>query len=147
MIAKTLQQKIGEALKAQDKIRLSTLRMLSSSFNYERINLQHELSDEEEIAVIRREAKKRKDSIDAYSKAGRQELADQEQKELEILQEFLPAPITEEEIEKAVEAAISQLGATSMSDMGKVMGVAMKKLQGNADGNKVSATVRQKLSS
>lgn len=147
MIAKDFQKLIGDALKAGDQVRLSTLRMLSSSFNYERINLQHELTDEEELNVIRKEAKKRRDSIEAYTKADRKDLADKEQKELEILQEYLPAELTDEQVSQAVEEAISETGATSMSVMGKVMGLAMKKLQGNADGNRVSALVKQKLAS
>jgi len=110
MIADSINQKIGEALKAGDEIRLSTLRLLSSAFNYEFIAKQHKLSEEEELAVVRREAKKRKEAIEAYQKAGAQDRADKEQKELEILQEYLPAGLSDAEIEKIVEEAIAGVG-------------------------------------
>lgn len=145
MIVPDINKLIAEALKARDQIRLSTLRMLSSSFNYERINLQHDLTEDEELSVVRKEAKKRKDSIEAYGQAGRQDLVDKEQKELEILQEFLPAEMSDEEMQKAVDEAISETGATTMADMGKVMGIVMKKTSGRADGSKVSSMVKSKL--
>lgn len=91
MISDTISQKIAEAMKARDEIRLSTLRLLSSALNYERIAKQHELSEEEELQVVRKEAKKRKDAIEAYKKAEAFDRADKESKELVILEEFLPA--------------------------------------------------------
>lgn len=89
MITDTISQKIGEALKAHDEIRLSTLRLLSSSLNYEFIALQHKLSEEEELVVVRREAKKRKEAIEIYEKVGEKNRAEKEKKELSILQEYL----------------------------------------------------------
>ena len=145
MIADSINQKIGEALKAGDEIRLSTLRLLSSAFNYEFIAKQHKLSEEEELAVVRKEAKKRKEAIEAYQKAGAQDRADKEQKELEILQEYLPAGLSDAEIEKIVEEAIAETGATSTADMGKVMGAAAGKAGGRAEGGKISEIVRAKL--
>ena len=145
MIADTITQKIGEAMKAKDEIRLSTLRMLSSALNYEKIDKQHTLSEEEELEVVRREAKKRRDAIEAYKKAGANERAEKEEKELAILQEYLPEQMPDSELEKKVKEAISQTGASSMADIGKVMGVVMAKVKGRAEGGKVSELVRKNL--
>lgn len=145
MIADTITQKIGEAMKARDEIRLSTLRLLSSALNYEKIAKQHGLSEEEELAVVRREAKKRKDAIEAYEKAKATDRAEKEKKELKILEEYLPAGLSEEELIKIVDEAISAVGAKSMAEMGKVMGVAMGKAAGRADGTKVSELVKKRL--
>src|SRR5574340_474146 len=122
MIAEKLQNIIGEAMKAHDEVRVSTLRLLSSAFNYEFIEKQHKLTDEEETAVIRRQVKQRKDSIDAYKKAGAEDRAEREEAELKILQEFLPPEMSEEELTKLVDEAISQFGAKTMAEMGKVIG-------------------------
>jgi len=145
MIAQTLQQKIGEAMKARDEIRVSTLRLLLSAFNYERIDKQHELTDSEEEVVIRKEAKKRRDAIEAYKKAGADDRARKEQKELEILQEFLPPEMSEEELTKIVESAISKTGAVALSDMGKVIGM-VKGRAPDADGARIAEIVKNKLS-
>jgi len=145
MITDSINQKIAEALKAHDEIRLSTLRLLSSAFNYEFIAKQHKLSEEEELAVVRKEAKKRKEAIEAYQKAGAQDRAEREQKELEILEEYLPAGLSDAEVEKIVAEAIAETGATSMADMGKVMGAAVGKAGGRAEGGKISEIVRAKL--
>ena len=145
MIAETLQAKIGEALKAKDEIRLSTLRLLSSAFNYEFIAKQHKLSEEEEIAVIQREIKKRRDAIEAYEKGGANDRAEKEKKEMEILQEFLPEQLSDEELSKIVDEAVAETGAKSLPDMGKVMGQVMTKVSGKADGGRVSALVKARL--
>jgi hypothetical protein len=148
MIANTLTQKIGEAMKARDVIRLSTLRMLSSAFNYEKIAKQHELNNEEELSVVRKEAKKRKEAIDAYEKVTDKESVkeriDQETKELAILQEYLPPEISQEEIIKLVDLAIVELGASTISDMGKVIGLVKSKSPG-VDGSTLAEMVKQKL--
>lgn len=144
MIAQTLQAKIGEAMKAHDEVRTSTLRLLSSAFNYEKIEKQHELTDEEEIVVVRRQAKQRRDSIDAYKKAGALDRAEKEEAELKILQEFLPPEMSEEELGKIIDESITALGAGSLSDMGKVIGMVKAKAPG-AEGGKIAEMVRQKL--
>lgn len=144
MIAQTLQQKIGEALKAGDRVRLETLKMLSSAFNYEKINLQHELTDEEEIVVIRKEAKQRRDSIEAYDKAGRSDLSNSEKAELEILQKFLPPEMDDIELQKIVDEAVSSSGASSMADMGKVIGMIKSKAP-SVDGSRIAGLVKAKL--
>lgn len=145
MIADSITQKIAEAMKARDEIRLSTLRLLLSAINYEKIAKQHNLSEEEELVVVRKEAKKRKDAIEAYEKAGAKERAEKEKKELLILEEYLPAQISEEELTKIVDEAINELGAKTVADMGRVMGAAMGKAAGRADGTKVSELVKKRL--
>lgn len=144
MITPTLQQTIGEAMKAHDEVRVSTLRLLSSAFNYEKIAKQHELTEEEEIAVIRREVKQRRDSIEAYDKAERGDLSEKEKAELVILQEFLPPEMSEEEITKLVEEAVSAVNPTGLQDMGKVIGYVREKAP-NADGGKVAQMVKEKI--
>ena len=145
MIADTITQKIGEALKAREEIRLSTLRLLSSALNYEFIEKQHKLDEQEEIVVVRKEAKKRKEAIEAYEKAGATERAEKEKKELQILQEFLPAEMSDEDLEKIVTEAIKVTNASTISDMGKVIGVVMGKAQGKVEGSRVSLMVKNKL--
>lgn len=145
MISTTINKQIADALKAHDEIRLSTLRLLSSAFNYEKIAKQHELSVEEELSVVRHEAKKRKEAIFAYEKAGAADRAEKEKKELAILEEYLPAQMSDTELSKIVEGEISKLGATSVVEMGKVMGAVMVKVGSQADGNRVSQIVKNKL--
>jgi len=144
MIAQTLQAKIGEAMKAHDETLVSTLRLLLSAFNYEKIEKQRDLSDEEELVVIRREAKKRKESAEMYRNAGAEDRAKKEEAELAILAEYLPPEMSDEDLAKLVEEAISQLKPTSMADMGKVIGFVKAKAP-NADGGKVAQMVRLKL--
>lgn len=145
MIVQTLQQKIGEAMKAHDEIRTSTLRLLLSAFNYEQIAKQHELTEEEELAVIRREAKKRKESFEMYKKAGASDRAAREETELAILQEYLPPEMGEGELSGLVDEAIAEVKPASMADMGKVIGFVKQKAP-NADGGKVAQLVKEKLS-
>lgn len=147
MIAQEIQQKIMEAMKARDAIRLSTLKLLSSALNYEKIEKMHDLTDDEELSVVMREAKQRRDSIEAYIKAGAEDRAEQEKAELAILEEYLPAQMSDEDLAKLVDEAIAQTGATGMSDMGKVIGVVMGKAQGKVDGARVSGVAKLKLSS
>jgi Uncharacterized conserved protein len=153
MIANIITQKIGEALKAHDEVRLSTLRMLSSAFNYEKIAKQHDLSDEEELSVIRKEAKKRKDAIESYSKVGEadkeraNEKIEQEKKELEILQEYLPAEMGESELSDLVDSVIKELGISDIKDMGRVIGMVKAKSGGRAEGSKIAEFVKLALGS
>lgn len=144
MIAQELQQKIGEAMKAHEEVRVSTLRLLSSAFNYEKIAKQHDLSEEEELTVVRREVKQRRDSIEAYDKAGRSDLSEKEKAELVILQEFLPPEMSDEDLLKIVEEAVDAIKPTGMQDMGKVIGFVKGKAP-NADGGKIAQLVKGKL--
>jgi len=145
MISKDIQKQIISALRAGDEIRLSTLRMLSSALNYERIAKQHNLSSQEEIAVVRKEAKKRKDAIEAYKKAGAHDRAEKEKKELGVLSEFLPEEMEDSEIERIVQEVIVEIGASGVADTGKVMGRVMQKIEGRASGDRVSVIVRNRL--
>ena len=146
MLAEKIKKQIVEAMKAGDKLKMSTLKLLSSAMHNAQIKKQEDLSEEEELEVIRREAKQRKDSIDAYKKAGAGEKAEIEEKELVILQEYLPKDLSSEEVEKIVDEVITSLGARSMKDMGKVIGAVVGKCKGKADGKTVSEIVRTKLS-
>lgn len=145
MIAPTINEQIAAALKARDQIRLSTLRMLSSAFNYERIAKQHELSEEEELEVVKREAKKRKDAIEIYNKADEIERAHKEQQELAVLEEYLPKQMSDEQLTHIVDTTMHEMGALTASDMGRIIGAVMHKVAGQADGGRVSAIVKSKL--
>ena len=147
MIADTIQNQIKEALKTNAQIRLSTLRMLSTELHNAEIAKIGTLTKEEELVVVRKEVKKRKDAIEAYEAGGRPEKAEIERQEMVILQEFLPKELAHEELEKVVEEAINESGAKEIADMGKVIGLVMKKTQGRAEGGTVSALVRSKLNS
>lgn len=147
MITQNIKDQIKDAMKSRDSVRLSTLKMLSSELHNASIDNHGELSEEQEMAVIKKEAKKRRDAIEAYEKAGSAERAEAEKMELQVLQEFLPAEMSDEELEKLINESIAQLGASSMADIGKVMSAVMGKVNGQADGSRVSALVKEKLSS
>ncbi len=141
---------IKAAMKAKDKLRLETVRGIKKVIIEKESEIRgkgrEELNEEEELAIVMQLAKQRRDSIQQFTDAGRSELADKEAQELEILAEYLPAQVSDADIEAAVDEAIAQTGATSMRDMGKVMGPVMTKLKGQADGGKVQAIVKAKLS-
>lgn len=152
MITPNLMKQIGDAMKAHDAVRVSTLRGLSSELKNAKINIydpnateQRELTEAEEIAVVRKEAKKRKEAIEMYAKAGAEDRATNEKQELAILQEFLPAEVTEEEVEKLIFDSITTLNATTIADMGKVIADVKAKNEG-VDGAVVANLVRAKLS-
>lgn len=134
-----------DAMKAQAKEKLSTLRMLQSAIKNEQINLGHELSDEEAMSVIRKAVKQRLDSIEQYTKGNRPELAAKEQSELEVLKSYLPPELTDAELEAGIAEIISSTGATSKKDMGKVMKEATARYKGRADGKKVQEIVQRLL--
>lgn len=146
MIAETLNQKISQALKAGDSVRVSTLRLLSNALHNEKIAKGQDLTEEDETKVLQRQVKQRKESIEAYQKGGRQELADKEQKELEILQEFLPKEMTDQELAEIIQQTVSKMDNQGMQDFGRVMGKIMPKIQGRASGERVASSVRQILS-
>lgn len=144
MLSQNITKLIVEAMKSGDELRLSTLRMLSSEFNYEKIRLQRELDESDEQSVIRKEARKRKDAIEAYTKAGAKDRAEQERKELEILQEFLPPELTEEQVNQLINDSIKQINAKTIADLGKVIANVKSKAPG-VDGGMLAQIVRQKL--
>lgn len=144
-ITDSINKQIHEAMKAHEEIKLSTLRLLTSALSYEKIAAQRELTDEEEIAVVRREAKKRNDAIEVYEKVGSPERAEAERKELSVLKAYLPQEMSEEELEKIVAEVVADLKPTGMADMGKVIGVVVGKTAGRADGKKVSELVKKAI--
>ena len=148
MQKKDLQEELKQSMLARNELKTSVLRMLLSAINYQEIQkggAGYEANEVDVMSVVQKEAKQRRDSIEEFTKAGRQELADKEQKELEILQKYLPEQLSEEEIKKLVDEAISQTGASNISDMGKVMGALMPKIKGKADGSLVSKIVKESL--
>ena len=146
MITQDLQKQIAEAMKAKDTVRLATLKLLSSELHNEWIAKQHELSEDEEFAVVRREVKKRKDAADAYEKVGRADRAEGEKQEMAILQEFLPAEMSDEELNQLISDSINQINATGMQDLGKVIGLVKSRVGAKADGARIAGMVKQKLS-
>ena len=135
------------AMKAKDAARLSTLRMVKANVMNREIEKGGELTDEELTKAMQSLVKQRRDSIEQYEKAGRQELADKEKSEIEVIEAYLPQAASREDIEQAVAAAIEETGATSMREMGAVMKAAQARLAGrNADGRTVSEIVKAKLS-
>jgi uncharacterized protein YqeY len=136
------------AMKAKDAARTSTLRMVKAAIMHREKEGAGELQDDDVLKLLRSQLKQRRDSVDQYQKAGRQDLADKETAEIVVIEFYLPQGASEAEIEQAVTDAISETGATSMKDMGAVMKRVMVKLTGkNADGRLVSETVKKKLAS
>lgn len=136
---------IKTAMKSGDKPRLQTLRFLLSAIKNKEIDKREELSDTEILQVIATSVKQHKDSIEQFRKGGRDDLADQEAAELVILVDFLPEQLSEGEIKDAVAATATEIGATSMKDMGGLMKAVMAKLKGKADGKLVQEMVKQRL--
>src|SRR4051812_6222450 len=135
------------AMKARDAARLSTLRMVKAAVQNREIEKGGELSDEEMTKALQSLVKQRRDSVEQYEKAGRTELAEKERAEIAVIEEYLPQSASREEIERAVEEAVAETGATSMKEMGAVMKAALARLAGrNADGRVVSEVVKSNLS-
>ena len=141
----TLEQEVREAMLARDTARRDALRLILSSLRSAEKDLQRPLSDEEELQVLQRERKKRHEAADAFRGAGREEQAAKEEGELAVLEEFMPEPLSEEQLEQIVDDAIAENKATSMRDMGRVMADVMPQIAGRADGSAVSQFVREKL--
>lgn len=141
-----LNEDMKQAMKSQEKFRLSVIRMVRSSIKNSEIELRRPLEDDEVLEVLSREIKQRRDSLQEFEKAGRQDLADNLKAELDILSEYLPAQLTEEELKHIVQQTIQEVGASSKADMGKVMGALMPKVKGRADGKIVNQLVQQSLS-
>jgi hypothetical protein len=133
------------AMKAQEKEKTSTLRMVQSAMKNEQINAGHELSDEEALTVLRKAVKQRYDSIEQYQKANRPELAAKEQSEIDVIKGYLPPELSDAEIESGIRDIIASTGAQSKKDMGKVMKEATAQYKGRADGKKIQETVSRLL--
>lgn len=137
-----LAQEIKAAMLAKDAARLSTLRLLKSAVGYAQLERKTEnLSEADFVAVVQKEVKKRRDSIEQFEKGGRQELADNEKKEIPVLESFLPKALSAEELEQLVKATIQELGATSKKEMGPVIKAVQAKAAGRADGKSISGMV------
>jgi uncharacterized protein YqeY len=141
----TIEDELKDAMKARDAERRDALRLILNSLKSSEKELQRPLSDDEELQVLQRERKKRIEAAEAFRAGGREEQAKSEENELAVLEEFMPEPLSEDEIEEIVDDAIAEVGATSMSDLGRVMADVMPQIAGRADGSVVSQIVREKL--
>lgn len=145
-----LQEQLKQSMLAKDELKTSVLRLLLSAINYDEIKkggAGYQATEDDVLSVIGQQVKQRKDSIEQFKNAGRQELADKESKELEILNSYLPDQMSEEEIKKIVQETIKETGASTIAEMGKVMGVLNGKLKGKADMGLVSQNVKASLTS
>lgn len=145
-IVEQVEKDLVAALRAQEALKLSVLRMMKAALMNKRSERGKEVDDAEALAVLRTLAKQRHESVEAFRKGGREDLATKEEAEIKIVEAYLPAGASDEEIDAAVAAALAETGASSAKDVGKVMKAAMAKLTGkNADGKRVSEKVRAKL--
>lgn len=140
-----INEAVKTALRAADKARLSTLRMVMAAIKQREVDERRELSNADVVAVLSKMIKQRRESYAQYRDAGRQDLADKEQAEIDCISEFMPQPLSEAEVEQLIDAAIAETQARSIKDMGKVMGVLKLKVQGRADLGAVSARVKARL--
>ena len=140
-----LETEVKEAMLARDAERRDALRLILASLRSAEKDLQRPLSDGEELQVLQRERKKRIEAAEAFREGGRENQAAKEEAELAILQEFMPAPLSEDELEQIVDDAIAENGATSLQDLGRVMADVMPQIAGRADGSAVGQLVREKL--
>jgi uncharacterized protein len=141
-----LDEDMKQAMRERAQLRLDTIRMLKSAIKYREIELAKALDDAGVIAVVAGEIKRRRDAIEQYRAGNRQDLADKEQKEMEVLQAYLPQQLTEAELRAKVDEAAKKVGAQGMKDMGAVMKALMPEVQGRADGKVVSDLVKARLS-
>ena len=145
-----LKQRINDDVKTsmrnQDRERVAVLRMIMAAIKQKEVDERIELDDGQVLAVLDKMAKQHRDSIEQFNKAGRDDLVQKENNELRVVLEFMPAQLTESELEQMIQAAIDETGAAGMKDMGKVMGILKPKVQGKADMGKVSTMVKQVLS-
>ena len=140
-----IKEQLADAMREGDAARRDTLRLILSSLQGAEKELQRPLTEDEELQVLQRERKKRVEAAEAFRNAGRDEQADKEEDELDVLEEFMPEPMSEDELEEIVDDVIAEVGATSMRDIGRVMADVMPQVAGRADGSAVSQLVREKL--
>src|SRR5262245_59417788 len=146
-VPEKIQMQMTEAMRNKDQLRLSVLRMMKSAIKNKEIEKMKPLDDGEALSVLNTLVKQRKDAVDQYQKGGREELAQKEEAEIKIIEEYLPAAASDDDIRKAIEDAMQETGASTIKDMGKVMKAALARLAGrNADGSRVSQMVKDKLS-
>ena len=140
-----IESELKDARLARDDQRRDALALLLNALRGAQKELQRELSEDESLQVLQRERKKRAEAMEAYDAAGREEQADREEFELEVIEEFMPEPLSEEDLEEIVDNVIAEVGATSIRDLGRVMADVMPQVSGRADGSTVSQLVREKL--
>ena len=146
-VQERIQSQMTDAMRSKDSLRLSVLRMMKSAIKNKEIEKIKQLDESEALAVLTTLVKQRKDSVDQFRKGGREELAQKEEAEIKIIEEYLPAAASEEDIRRAIEEAVQETGASSIKDMGKVMKAALARLAGkSSDGSRVSQMVKEKLS-
>jgi uncharacterized protein YqeY len=144
-LKKTLETELVKAVKSRDKIRLSALRMMKSGIHNKEIDLKRELTEAEFLQVLAAMVKQRRDSIEQFEKGGRLDLVEKETAELKVVQEFMPQPFSDADLEAAIDKAIAETGAAGPKDMGKVMKALMPVISGRADGKAVSEKVKMRL--
>jgi uncharacterized protein len=140
-----LEDELKQAMVARDEPRRDALRLILSSLRSAEKELQRPLHDDEELQVLQRERKRRIEAAEAFRGGGREEQAQREEEELAVLEDFMPTPLSEEELEEIIDDAIAEVGATSIRDLGRVMADVMPQVSGRADGSVVSQLVREKL--
>jgi len=141
-----LLQDMNSAMKSGDKVALETIRMVRAQLKNASIAKGEDLSEEDVIEVLSKEAKKRKESLELYKQGGREDLVEKEEKELSVIASYLPEALSQEELEEIVDKAVEETGARSLMEMGKVMGVVMPQVKGRVGGKGVQELVEQKLS-
>ena len=140
-----IESELKDAVKARDHERRDALRLILAALRSAEKELRRPLHDDEELQVLQRERKRRLEAVEAFRAAGREEQAAAEERQRDVLEEFMPAPLSEEELEEIVDDAIAEVGATSVRDLGRVMADVMPQVSGRADGSAVSQLVREKL--
>jgi uncharacterized protein len=140
-----IEGELKDAMRAREEERTGTLRLTLAALRSAEKELGRELKEDEELQVLQRERKRRTEAAEAFRSGGRDERADLEQRELAVIEEFMPEPLGEEELERIVDDAIAETGATSLRDLGRVMADVMPQVAGRADGSTVSQLVREKL--
>jgi hypothetical protein len=141
----TIMDSVKDAMRAKEKERLSVLRQITAAIKQVEVDNRADLSDDDIVVILTKMTKQRREALDQFDKAGRDDLASIEKAELVVIEEFLPTPLSEEEIAEAIQAAISEAGASSIKDMGAVMNVLRPKIQGRADMGAVSGQVKAAL--
>jgi uncharacterized protein YqeY len=144
-LTERLDMDLKAAMKARDEMRLGVLRMLKSDLRYKQIELGHELSDDETVAVLGTAVKKRREAIGEYDRGGRQDLSSSEKAELDIISLYLPKQLSPDELNELIDKAVTESGATTIKDIGAVMKILMPEIRGRADGKAVNASVRARL--
>ena len=145
MLRETLDSDLKDAMRNKEALKRTVLRTMLSEIRNAEINSQTTLDDEGIISVLTKQVQQRKDSVEAYAAANRQDLVDKETEEIDIISVYLPEQLPVEEIEEIIKTAISEIGASTLSDMGKVMGLVMPQVRGRADGKIVNTIVTEKL--